>query len=211
MGNRGRFGKYGDIKRVDRLRRARVKTPLLHKSDMKRSGRAPSLRRSVEETTAVKIRPAKPSDAKFIIRLSSRVFHVYGPYEKIIMSWFESGMTVTLIALLKRKPAGFAMISHFPQEENPQQVSELLAIAIVPEKQRMGIGEMLLKEVERKATELNIGELYLHTAEDNLAAQKLFARNGYHPWGIKKNFYPAGQNAMFMSKRIGKEVTGGEG
>jgi ribosomal protein S18 acetylase RimI-like enzyme len=134
--------------------------------------------------------------------LSASVFRLYGPYEDVIRGWLESGMTLTLLALVNRKPAGFAMISHFSQEANPQQVSELLAIAVAPEKQHMGIGETLLKEVQKKASEMNIRELFLHTAEENLAAQNLFAKNAYVSWGIIEGFYPAGQNALIMSKKI---------
>jgi ribosomal protein S18 acetylase RimI-like enzyme len=152
--------------------------------------------------TSVKIRPAKPSDSRYIAQLSESVFRIYGPYEKIISSWLESGMTVTLVALVDRKPAGFVMVSHFLQEANPQQVSELLAIAVAPERQRMGIGEKLLKEVEKKAAQMGITELFLHTAEENLAAQNLFAKNEYVLWGINEGFYPAGQNALIMSKKI---------
>lgn len=204
MGNRGRFGKYGEIKRIDRLKRARKGPPFSHGPDLKSSGRGSSFRRSVGESAPIRIRPAKPSDSRFIVRLSESVFRIYGPYEKIIGGWLESGMTVTFVALMNRKPAGFAMISHFPQEANLQQVSEILAIAVTPEKQRTGIGEMLLKEVERKAAGVNIRELFLHTAEENLAAQNLFAKNGYVSWGTVESFYPAGQNALIMSKKIGK-------
>jgi ribosomal protein S18 acetylase RimI-like enzyme len=46
----------------------------------------------------------------------------------------------------------------------------------------------------------------LHTAEENLSAQKLFLKNGYHPWGMEQGFYPAGQDALLMSKEIGEKV-----
>ena len=204
MGNRGRFGKYGEIKRLDRLKRARKGPPFSREADFKSPGRASHHRKSVGESTPVRIRPAKPSDSRFILLLSENVFRIYGPYEKIIGGWLESGMTVTLIALMNRKPAGFAMISHFPQEANLQQISEILAIAVTPEKQRTGSGEMLLKALERKAAGINIRELFLHTAEENLAAQNLFIKNKYVSRGIIESFYPAGQNALVMSKKIGK-------
>jgi ribosomal protein S18 acetylase RimI-like enzyme len=202
MGHRGRFGKYGEIKRVNRLRRARKSPPFSHGQGARPSAHGPSFKESDDKKTPVKIRPARPSDSRYIVQLSESVFRIYGPYEKIISSWLESGMTVTLVALMNRKPAGFVMISHFPQEANPQHVSELLAIAVAPEKQRMGIGEMLLKEVERKAARMGIKELFLHTAEENLAAQNLFAKNEYVSWGINEGFYPAGQNALIMYKKI---------
>lgn len=202
MGHRGRFGKYGEIKRVNRLRRARKSHPFSAGQGAKPSAPGPRLRRSSEEKTRVKIRPARPSDTRFIIQLSGKVFRIYGPYEKIIRGWLESGMTMTLVAVMNSNRAGFAMISHFPSEVNPQRVSELLAIAVAPEKQRRGIGETLLKEVERKAAKMNIRELFLHTAEENLAAQNLFTKNEYVSWGVNEGFYPAGQDAVFMRKKI---------
>jgi ribosomal protein S18 acetylase RimI-like enzyme len=202
MGHRGRFGKYGEIKRLNRLRRARKSPPFSHGQETRPSPHRPSFKALDVKKTPVKIRPNRPSDSLYIAQLSERVFHIYGPYEKIISTWLESGMTVTLVALINRKPAGFVMISHFPQETNPQQVSEILAIAVAPEKQRMGIGEMLLKEVEKKAAQTGISELFLHTAEENLAAQNLFAKNEYVTRAINEGFYPAGQNALIMSKKI---------
>ena len=204
MGHRGRFGKYGEIKRMSRLRRTRKSRSFSRGLDARSCAHGPPFKALGVKKTSVKIRPAKPSDSRYIAQLSERVFRIYGPYEKVISTWLESGMTVTLMAVMNRKPAGFAMISHFSEEANPQQVSELLAIAVAPEKQRMGIGEMLLKEVERKAAQRGITELFLHTAEENFAAQNLFAKNEYVLWGINEGFYPAGQNALIMSKKISK-------
>lgn len=202
MGHRGRFGKYGEIKRLNRLRRARKSPPLSHGQETRPSPHRPSFKASDVKKTPMKIRPDRPSDSLYIAQLSERVFRIYGPYEKIIRSWLESGMTLTLVALVNRKPAGFVMISQFPLEANPQQISEILAIAVAPEKQRLGIGEMLLKEVEKRAAQTGISELFLHTAEENLAAQNLFAKNEYVLRGINEGFYPAGQNALIMSKKI---------
>lgn len=202
MGHRGRFGKYGEIKRLNRLRRARTSPPVPHGQEGRSSVHRPSFKAPDVKKTLIKIRPARPSDSLYVAQLSERVFRIYGPYEKIISSWLESGMTMTLVAQINKKPAGFVMISHLPQESNPQHVSELLAIAVAPEKQRMGIGKMLLKEVEKKAAQMGISELFLHTAEENRAAQDLFAKNEYVLRGINKGFYPAGQNALIMSKKI---------
>ncbi len=208
MGKRGRFGKYGEIKRVERLRRARKTPSFLPRPDVKPSPHGPAFRKSIEAKAPVKIRVAQPADARFIIELSGRVFGVYGPYKKTIMGWLESGMTLTLLAHMSKRPVGFVMISLLPQDVNGQHVSELLAIAVVPEEQRVGVGQMLLIEVEKKAAEMNIKELFLHTAEENMAAQKLFSKNGYERKGVKKAFYPAGQNALIMSKKISGDVQG---
>jgi ribosomal-protein-alanine N-acetyltransferase len=156
----------------------------------------------VDDKTVLKIRPAEPSDSHFMIKLSGEVFHMYGPYERIITSWLESGVALCLVGSIRDKIVAFTMMSNLPTEVNPAYVSELLAIAVVPERQGMGIGGTLLKEMENKAIVMNMKALFLHTAIDNTVAQRLFKKNGYQAQGMKRNFYPAGQDAIFMSKHF---------
>ena len=157
----------------------------------------------IDDKTVLKIRPAEPSDAHFMIKLSGEVFHIYGPYERIMTSWLESSVALCLIGSIREKTVAFAMMSNLPLEVNPAHVSELLAIAVVPERQGTGIGEILLKEMEKKAVVMNMKGLFLHTAIDNMVALRLFKENGYQARGTKRNFYPAGQDAIFMSKQFG--------
>jgi ribosomal protein S18 acetylase RimI-like enzyme len=151
----------------------------------------------------IRIRPARPADKDFIGNLSRRVFNVYGPYGDTVIQWFESGTAATLVAVIQRKPVGFAMVGYSFDHRTLQCFSELLAIAVEPESQRMGVGRMLLRAIETKATELDYTRLFLHTAVGNLGARKLFLASGYHPWEIRKGFYPAGQDAVMMFKDIG--------
>lgn len=164
------------------------------------------MKKLTDDKTVLRIRPAEPSDAHFMIKLSGEVFQIYGPYEKIITDWLESGVAVCLIGSMGKEAVAFAMMSNLPLEMNPAHVPELLAIAVVPEKQGTGIGRILLKEMEKKAVVMNRKGLFLHTAIDNTVALRLFNKNGYQAWGTKKNFYPAGQDAVFMSKQFGVEM-----
>ncbi|MDY7038936.1 MAG: N-acetyltransferase [Thermodesulfobacteriota bacterium] len=158
----------------------------------------------IRKKAVIEIIPAKASDADFICQLSGELFRIYGHYENTIRSWFDSETTVTLIARIERRPVGFAMIGCLPGNWNPGHFFELLAIGIEPERQRMGIGEMLIREIDRNADQMNIKRLFLHTATENLSAQKLFFINGYRIQGIKEKFYPSGQDAIMMSKEVKK-------
>ncbi len=143
-----------------------------------------------------------PTDAGFIEQLSDRAFRQYGPYGSLIMQWFESDITLTLIALVKQKPAGLAMIGSVLDDAFQGQVGELLAIAVEPEYRHWGIGTLLLKGVEGKAAELGVSRIGLHTAIDNVPARNLFERNGYRVCGTRNRFYPAGQDAVELIKEI---------
>jgi ribosomal protein S18 acetylase RimI-like enzyme len=202
MGKSGRFGKYGETKRLERLRQSGIRSRLSYGSDAKIPRRQSSFRGSPPQKTRAKTRLGKETDKDFIVHLSRKVFNIYGPYDDIVSEWLGSERTVTLIAALKGKPVGFAMMGCLFSEAAREQVYELLAIAVEPQRQRMGVGQMLMKDIEKKAIELGIKRLFLHTAEENRPAQSLFIRNGYRSWGIKKHFYPEGQDAVMMSKEI---------
>jgi len=151
------------------------------------------------------IRPAKPSDKAFIAGLSSEVFSVYGPYGSTVSQWFESGVTLTLVSMVGGRPAGFVMIGALPADEEGQTCAEVLAIAVTPEFQRTGIGRELLQFAQKEAENLGEQRLFLHTARENPAAQKLFLRNGFRPVQSKPRFYPSGQDALMMVSDLGKD------
>jgi len=202
MGNPSRFGKYGEAKRSDRLRRSKANILLTHLSEKRPFRQKSFFKKSIFRPAQVIIRPAKASDVHFIGQLSGELFYIYGGYKDIISQWFESGMTVTLIAVIGKRPVGFAMIAHLPRGRGSGYASELLAIGVTPEKQHKGIGEMLVREIESRANDMKLERLFLHTAKENFSAQKLFTKSGYRVHGIKEDFYPRGQDALVMSKEI---------
>ena len=120
----------------------------------------------------------------------------------MVLRWFESGMTSTLVALMDRDPVGFAMIGFLSDDPAMDVLCELLAIAVEPERKRMGVGRRLMEETEKRAAERGEKRLFLHTAVENMRAQELFAAHGFRPCGIKREFYPAGQDALMMFKKI---------
>jgi ribosomal-protein-alanine N-acetyltransferase len=154
------------------------------------------------EKSLITIRMALDSDMEFAHRLSKKVFSRYGPYEDMLERWFYSGTTETFLALMEKRPVGFAILGRYQSEWGSHQIAELLAIAVEPAKQKKGIGDVLLGKVLRKAREFGIETLVLYTALENKVAQKLFKKHGFTPSGIKECFYPRGQDALFMVSHI---------
>ena len=206
MGKRGRYGKYGEIKRRERLKTA-IRGPLpdalCERTGTGRS--ATSSHRRDSHRSRIAIRPARRSDTDYVVQLSEQAFRVYGPYEGLVSQWLDTAPTETLIACIDLRPVGFAMIGQLSAAANRWELLELLAIAVERGRRRNGIGAALMKAVESRATELHAQRIVLHTGTDNVAAQALFARSGYTPSEIKQRFYPAGQDAVMMSKAIGEE------
>lgn len=159
--------------------------------------------RGNDPATGIKLRHAVISDSSFIGVLSRDVFKVYGPYDDILLGWFKSNRDVTtIIAYLDKTRIGFAMLSEPSDMYDLHDVSELLGIAVRPESQGKGIGDLLLHAVERRSASLNIQWIFLHTAVDNITARRLYEKSGYINLEIKKDFYPEGQDAVVMCKAV---------
>jgi len=112
---------------------------------------------------------------------------------------------MTLISLSEGRPVGFVMIGALHEGSEGEAYAEVLAIAVTPEFQRRGIGGELLQVAHRKVEEMGDLRLFLHTAEENLSAQKLFLKTGYRFVVTKRGFYPAGQDALMMVKELEKD------
>ncbi len=146
----------------------------------------------------IKILNGVDSDAHFIQNLSQQVFQQYGPYDETLIRWYLSGMTMTILAYAGQRPVGFAMLGKSTEDDLFSQIFECLAIAVVPDAQKNGIGTLLMKNIENSAREQTAEMMFLHTASDNLPAQKLFESRGFEIKQLKKRFYPEGQDAVMM-------------
>ncbi|MFC1884266.1 GNAT family N-acetyltransferase [Thermodesulfobacteriota bacterium] len=196
MGGGGHFGKYGDFKRNEKLRKG------LSSGKELRHERINSSSAHYARNDQFFIRDVQPSDRGFIKVLSKEAFNKYGAYENMIPKWLDSGFTVAFMACGKEKSLGFAMISRPPLASKKSALSELLAIAVARALRGRGIGHLLLNEAERRAADMGSESIVLHSASENLVGQKLFVRHGFEPFINKINYYPNGQEAIMMIKRI---------
>ena len=202
MGRRGRFGKYGENKRLERLRQSGVYDPSDRAAKIHPAQGGSFSKKWVPQGDGIRILAARAADIDFVERLSGIAFRKYGSYQRVIAQWFQSEMTETIIGHMGGRPVGFAMIGVIKDEASAQDICEILAIAVTPAKQHKGIGHLLLRAVEQKASEWPVDKIFIHTAKDNISARGLFTKSGYVSSGMKTNFYPEGQDALVMSKTI---------
>ena len=178
MGNRGRYGKYGERKRLERLRDSKAGFITTRRRGIEpKEGFSSFLKRIPE--SSLRVRQARPTDVGYIRDLSERSFQQYGPYDNVLSQWFELGTTVTLLACQGKRAMGFAMFSR-PVLNHPIPLEiEVLAIAVERNSRRKGIGDFLMREVESAAHQLQVEKLLLHTAVENLPAWSLFKKHGF--------------------------------
>ncbi len=202
MGNRGRFGKYGEIKRLNRLRKSGLGPFRASGQRFRIPGYLTLPKNRAFFRNQLRITTARKIDIGFIRSLSRKVFRKYGAYDDMLSRWFVSGVALTILAKMGRRPVGYAMLGRSANKSISAHVFELLAIAVEPKMQRFGIGSLMMKDMERKARELQAEKLFLHTAVDNVYGRNFFRKHGFSAVETKINFYPEGQDALMMHKKL---------
>ncbi|MDZ7699690.1 MAG: N-acetyltransferase [Deltaproteobacteria bacterium] len=202
MSKQGRYGKYGEQKRIARLRDAGTQQQDSHQKADPRISK--NLRHHGKGSAKPKIviQKADRSDVGFIRSLSETVFSPYGPYGNLLPEWFLTGLVVALKAVMRKTPRGFFMLGIMDKGPLRIRRAELVAVAVEPEFQGMGVGDRLMTAGLKMAEERSIEQVILHTGVDNLAAQALFEKHGFVLSGRKEGFYPNGQNALKMTRAM---------
>lgn len=158
------------------------------------------------------IRRAEVQDHPWIIATGAEAYADLGDYTRILPSWLEQpGVLAWIDHDVQGRGRGFAMLGFYSEEgvrlDGKQHVvADLLALAVLPAYQRKGIGSKLLAHVidvaERVAPSSHIAQLRLTVAENNVGAQRLYARAGFHIVEGSAT-YDRGQRALRMVRALG--------
>lgn len=83
----------------------------------------------------------------------------------------------------------------------------ILRMAVIPEKQRLGIGKHLLETVFHQATLKGAEKAFLEVRPSNEKAGSLYRKLGFRVVGTRPNYYPeTGEHALVMMKLL-KEIS----
>ncbi len=98
-----------------------------------------------------------------------------------------------LVAIDRDTIIGYAGLAVAPSEAWVQN------IAVRRDAQRRGAGRALLHDLLAEAARRRIRRVMLEVAVDNAPAQKLYARNGFEPVGVRRAYYqPSNTDALVM-------------
>jgi ribosomal protein S18 acetylase RimI-like enzyme len=151
------------------------------------------------QSGTVDVRMARDSDAAFVERLSGEVFSEYTPgAAPRTAAMTQADGARTLVATVDRRPAGFAVI------RASGDVAHLDAIAVQEVQRGRGLGRRLLSAAEAEAERRGAKLVRLVTADANLAALELFFKTGYFIERRLRRYYPRGQDALRLVKRLGR-------
>ena len=91
--------------------------------------------------------------------------------------------------VLGGEEGGFILIRAVADE------AEILTLAVRPEARRRGLGARLVRAATGRAAELGATRLFLEVAEDNVAAQALYASLGFAAAGRRPRYYPRAEGS----------------
>jgi ribosomal-protein-alanine N-acetyltransferase len=111
--------------------------------------------------------------------------------------WSELGQPATrhyVVAVDAGAVVGYAGLCDYPDEAFVQ------TMAVAAPHQRAGIGALLLEELLAEAARRRQPKVLLEVREDNVPAQRLYARYGFARSGVRRGYYPGGVDAWVMTR-----------
>ncbi len=112
--------------------------------------------------------------------------------------WSELGQLDTrhyVVALAEGAVVGYAGLCDYPDEAFVQ------TLAVAPTAQGRGVGRLLLTELLAEADRRQQRVVSLEVRADNEPAQRLYERHGFARTGVRRGYYPAGVDALVLTRR----------
>ena len=88
----------------------------------------------------------------------------------------------------------------------PGTVADVMTIAVQPRGRGTGLAGELVSWMRSEATDAGAQALILEVRQDNAAARKLYARNGFEQISVRRKYYqPDGVDALIMRALLAEE------
>jgi len=105
----------------------------------------------------------------------------------------ESGNRCYLVARIDRQVVGYGGLISYGDE------AHVTNVAVDPLQQRQKIGTRLLNDLILGSIDMGAAAVSLEVRVSNWSAQRLYGRFGFHPVGVRKNYYQEiGEDALIM-------------
>ena len=82
------------------------------------------------------------------------------------------------------------------------EMAQVARIGINPEYRRRGYGDILLKELCKRAKEQECEFMTLEVRKSNEAALNLYKKNDFVEVNVSKQYYPDGEDAIVLTKAL---------
>jgi ribosomal protein S18 acetylase RimI-like enzyme len=145
------------------------------------------------------LRPAKPHDAQGIAEISRSVIEAglqpTWPAQRVLRH-IDDRESVVLTASVGTSLAGFAIMQF------AETTAHLNLLAVLPDRQRRGIGRALLRWLEASAVTAGTFVISLELRATNATAREFYGACGYGQVGFVLGYYQGIDSAIRMSRDL---------
>ncbi|MCW2235586.1 GNAT family N-acetyltransferase [Azospirillum canadense] len=143
---------------------------------------------------AVTLQPAGPVEAAVMAALQQACFPDDPWDAHSIATLAGQAGSFAVLALAGEDPVGFVLARVAAED------GEIIAIGVLPDARRGGVGRRLVAAARDGAGRLGATALFLEVAEDNAAARYLYKSCGFFPVGRRPGYYkrPEGRVAALV-------------
>jgi ribosomal-protein-alanine N-acetyltransferase len=108
-----------------------------------------------------------------------------------------------LVALLNDEVIGYSVgeFKRMGRKDDLKTVGHMLNVAVREDRQRMGIGTLLMDEMEGRLRGKGAGLVYLEVRESNTGAQAMYRKRGYQFMRTAEGYY-GDENGFVMMKNL---------
>lgn len=151
------------------------------------------------------LRPAQPGDADAIAALDERIFGPVAWSQIVVAGALDTvdGSRYAVVAVNGPSLVGYGFVSVVGD------VGDVQRLAVDPSSQRRGVGGSLLDRMLLECADRGVERVLLEVAEDNPAAQALYAAHNFSEIARRPRYYCGRVDAIVMARRLRSVACGG--
>lgn len=152
---------------------------------------------AVLQSPSPTLRPMQEGDLVQVMEVELRAY----PYpwtRGIFRDCLQSGHSCWVLELENRL-CGYGVLSMGTGE------AHILNLCVAPERQRCGLGELLLKRLLETAEQHHTDTVLLEVRPSNRPALELYRRNGFNEVGTRRGYYPSEsgrEDAIILAREL---------
>jgi ribosomal-protein-alanine N-acetyltransferase len=150
----------------------------------------------------ISTRQATVSDLEKLYEIERECFTIEAFTKEHIMALLQDSNSVSLIAQINGEIVGF--IIGIIQHIRGMKTGHIYTIDVATKHRRKGVGIKLLKELEKIFAKRDVQVCYLEARLNNVAAVKLYKKQGYTEIERLEDYYLEGAHGVRLQKRLSK-------
>jgi ribosomal-protein-alanine N-acetyltransferase len=149
------------------------------------------------------VRNASLKDLERLYKIERECFAHEAFSKEQITYFLKAPNAINLIAQINGETAGF--ITGLIEQHGNLTIGHIYTIDVAPKYRRMGVGLKLLKEIEKDFIKKGAEACFLEVRINNLAARKLYQKQGYTELEKLSNYYAKGIHGIRLKKKLKRQ------